>query len=160
MRTYGTIKGLPVFDARNAVCIGKICDIVISSGGRVSGLILDGRGLFKKDRFIPLSCIGSVGEDGVMVSDLEQLQSLGAAKEDDRFRGNGQLFNKTVYSRTGEQLGLLEDVYFTEQLGTIVAYELTDGFFADLTEGRKKVNPLSEELMVSKDAIVMDVIQE
>ncbi|KZZ86032.1 MULTISPECIES: PRC-barrel domain-containing protein [Bacillaceae] len=160
MRTYGTLKGLPVFDARNAACIGKITDLVISTDGHVSGLILDGKGLFKKDRFIPLACIDSVGEDGVMVKDPEQLQPAAAAKEDYRFRGNGQLFNKTVYSKTGEQLGLLEDVYFTEQLGTIVAYELTDGFFADLTEGRKKVNPLSEELMVSKDAIVMDVIQE
>ncbi|MGD6818209.1 PRC-barrel domain-containing protein [Metabacillus sp. 113a] len=160
MRTYGTLKGLPVFDARNAACIGKVTDLVISAAGRVSGLVMDGKGLFKKDRFIPLSCISSVGEDGVMVGNPELLQPLAAAKEDYRFQGHGNLLNKTVYSKNGVQLGLLEDVYFSEQLGTIVAYELTDGFFADLTEGRKKVNPLSEELTISKDAIVMNVIQE
>ncbi|MTH52530.1 photosystem reaction center subunit H [Bacillus mangrovi] len=160
MRTFGTVKGLPVFDARNANCLGKIADVVISADGKVSGLVLDGRGLFRKDRFIPLASIGSVGEDGVMIQDTEMLQPLAAAREGYRFHGHGQLLNKTVYSSSGEQLGLLEDVYFSEQLGTIVAYELTDGFFADLAEGRKKVNPLTEEFTVSKDAIVMNVIQE
>ena len=36
-----------------------------------------------------------------------------------------------LFSEQGEELGLLQDVYFMEKMGTIVAYETTDGFFSE-----------------------------
>lgn len=46
-------------------------------------------------------------------------------------------------SNEGKKLGLLEDVYFMEEVGTIVGYELTDGFFSDITEGSVSSKPLT-----------------
>ena len=34
----------------------------------------------------------------------------------------------------GRELGWVEDVYFREELGTLVGYELSDGFLADVLE--------------------------
>ncbi len=48
----------------------------------------------------------------------------------------------------------MEDVYFHEEKGTIVGYELTDGFFSDVTQGRK-VLPKKEPYTVGDDAIVV-----
>ena len=44
-----------------------------------------------------------------------------------------------MISKEGERLGLLEDVYFLEEVGTIVGYELSDGFFSDIMEGKRVI---------------------
>ncbi len=49
---------------------------------------------------------------------------------------------------------MVEDVYFQEELGTIIGYELTDGFLSDVTQGRKML-PKVEPLTVGTDAIVV-----
>jgi len=58
----------------------------------------------------------------------------------------------------GEQLGRVSDVYFSEILGTqIVGYELTDGFIADVMEGRRWL-PVPSDLdsvMLGENAIIV-----
>jgi len=66
------------------------------------------------------------------------------------------LFRKPLLSSEGQKLGLLEDVYFTEEVGTIIGYEVTDGFFADITEG-KKVIKTNEPLKIGEDVIVVSI---
>ena len=44
-----------------------------------------------------------------------------------------------MISEEGEPLGFLKDVYFQEEVGTIVGYEITDGFFSDITEGKQVI---------------------
>ena len=44
-----------------------------------------------------------------------------------------------MMTKEGERLGILEDVYFMEEVGTIVGYELSDGFFSDIMEGKRVV---------------------
>ncbi len=56
----------------------------------------------------------------------------------------------------GEKLGIVEDVYFQEELGTIVGYECTDGFFSDLKEG-KRVVKTDEPPAIGKDTIIVNV---
>jgi uncharacterized protein YrrD len=56
----------------------------------------------------------------------------------------------------GEKLGLLEDVYFLEEVGTIVGYEVTEGLVADLVEGRRVVKSNSKLTIASGRAILTD----
>ena len=42
-------------------------------------------------------------------------------------------------------------------MDTIEAYELTDGFFADIAEGKKVVKASGEPLSIGKDAIVIEL---
>ncbi|MFK4997612.1 PRC-barrel domain-containing protein [Bacillus sp. N9] len=59
-------------------------------------------------------------------------------------------------SNEGKQLGLLDDVYFLEEVGTIVGYELTDGFFSDITEGKRVIRtPIPPK--IGKDAMIVSV---
>ncbi len=43
----------------------------------------------------------------------------------------------------GRELGMVEDVYFMEDMGILMGYELSDGFISDLREGRKVFRPNS-----------------
>ena len=56
----------------------------------------------------------------------------------------------------GEKLGLLEDVYFMEELGTIIGYEVTEGLVADLVEGRRVVKTNASLTIADGRAILSD----
>ncbi|MFS0861672.1 PRC-barrel domain-containing protein [Fredinandcohnia sp. 179-A 10B2 NHS] len=158
MRTFTLLKDLPVYDEKAGKVLGKVSDICITSDGKVSALIMKGMGLFERDRLVPIECISSFGDDGVMVSNREQLQRLDNEAEIPTYflHSHHGLFRKPMLSSEGEKLGLLEDVYFTEELGTIIGYEVTDGFFADITEGKKVVKS-TQPLTIGEDVIVVDV---
>ncbi|WP_338789025.1 PRC-barrel domain-containing protein [Metabacillus sp. FJAT-53654] len=156
MRTFSKLKGLPVYSNSNADLLGHIADLCLSSNGSVIGLMMEGKGLFNRDRFVPIESIQALGENGVMVGDKDKLISIQNMKANYSYNTYGDIRYKSVLTREGQKLGLLEDVYFSEKEGTIEAYELTDGFFADIAEGKKVIKASGESLMISKDAIVID----
>ncbi|MFY4774823.1 PRC-barrel domain-containing protein [Metabacillus sp. RGM 3146] len=160
MRTYRQIKGLPVFELATAEIIGSISDLAISHNNQVTGFLMEGKGFLKRDRFIPHEAVHSIGTDGVIITHREDLKPVAASRENLFLETHKPLYNRAVYNSSGDKLGLLNDVYFSAELGTIEAYELTDGFFADLSEGKKRAHPLDSGFTVSKDAIVMDAIIE
>lgn len=157
LRTFSKLNGLPVYCSSSAKLIGHISNMCVSSQGSIIGLVMEGKGFFQRDRFLPIEFIDSIGENGVMIEQVEKLTSVHDLKKKYSYNTYQDLIHKSVLSKEGDKLGLLEDVYFSEQMGTIEAYELTDGFFADLTEGKKVIRPSSESLIISKDAIVIEL---
>ncbi|WP_078432424.1 PRC-barrel domain-containing protein [Metabacillus halosaccharovorans] len=158
MRTFSKLKGLPVYCNNDATIQGHVTNLCLSSKGFIFGLMMEGKGLFHRDKFIPIHSIYSIGENGVMVEQLDSLLSIQDMKKHYTYNTYLDLENKAVLTKEGNKLGLLEDVYFSEKLGTIEAYELTDGFFADIAEGKKVVKASGEPFLISKDAIVIDLM--
>lgn len=157
MRTLSLLKGVPVYNERTGKVLGQVVDLCINNTGKVESLLLDGKGLFQRDRLIPIDQISSFGSDGVMVScEIDALPIVQPNRAVHFLNSHHGLFRKPVLTSEGEKLGLLEDVYFQEELGTIIGYEITDGFFADITEG-KKVVKTNRPITVGKDVIVVDV---
>jgi len=158
LRTFSLLKDLPVYDEKSAEELGRVSDLCITSDGKVNALILKGKGLFERDRVVPIESISSIGDDGVMVSDRSLLELLDNEADTPTYflHTHHGLFRKPLLSSEGQKLGLLEDVYFTEEVGTIIGYEVTDGFFADITEG-KKVIKTNEPLKIGEDVIVVSI---
>lgn len=157
MRTFSLLKGLPIYEKRHGRKIGEVSDLNISASGMVKGLLLRKGALFKKTYQIPISDVSSFGWDGVMVEDESILKPINKLEEY-TFESQQKLIGKAILSSEGEKLGLLEDVYFHEELGTIVGYECSDGFFSDITEG-KRVVKTDEPPTIGKDAIIVDIKQ-
>ncbi|WP_099362012.1 PRC-barrel domain-containing protein [Fredinandcohnia onubensis] len=158
MRTFSLLKDLPVYDEKSAEELGRVSDLCLTSDGKVNALIMKGKGLFERDRVVPIESISSIGDDGVMVSDRTLLELLDNEADTPTYflHTHHGLFRKPLLSSEGQKLGLLEDVYFTEEVGTIIGYEVTDGFFADITEG-KKVIKTNEPLKIGEDVIVVSI---
>lgn len=158
MRTLSNVKGLPVFDIETGQELGEINDLCFNDKGTVRGLLMDTKGWLKRDKVIPLSAIHSIGFDSIMISKAEQLYPKRNKKEKEYFLQDHQkgLIGKSLLTTEGEKLGLVDDVYFLEELGTIVGYEVTDGFFADILEG-KKVIKTNSPLTISDKAIVVHI---
>jgi len=154
LRTFSLLKGQPVFETNSGQKIGEVSDLCISSTGKVDGLLVKKGVFFKQSFFLDIQKVASFGADGVMIEDSDSLVKL----KDPQYTLTHQqpLDGMMMLSKSGESLGLLKDVYFQEELGTIIGYEITDGFFSDLTEG-KQVIQSGKPLAIGKDAIIVDV---
>ncbi|MBS4191404.1 PRC-barrel domain-containing protein [Bacillus sp. FJAT-49705] len=155
MRTFSLLKGLPVIEIKSGTKIGEVFDISISGYGVVKGLFVRKSALLKKTFLLDVKDVASFGWDGVMVEDQTVLQPI-KKTEDYTFESQNRLTGKIIMTREGERLGLLEDVYFQEEMGTIVGYELSDGFFSDMLEG-KRVIKTEVPPAIGKDAIIVNI---
>lgn len=155
MRTFSLLKGLPVYELAHGQKLGEVCDVSISSDGSVVGLLVKKGAFIKNTCQINVGLVESYGWDGVMVKDQSALKPLEHDPEYTFLHHQG-LAGKKLLSKEGEQLGLLEDVYFLEEVGTIVGYELTDGFFSDITNGKRVVKTIGPPT-IGKDAIIVTV---
>lgn len=137
--------------------LGEVFDLCLCESGKVEGLLIKKGAILKRNSFIDIKDISAFGHDGVMIEDETVIQPANDLFHP-IFEGREKLLGKPVLSSEGEQLGLLNDVYFNEELGTIVGYECSDGFFADITEG-KRVIKTNEPPKIGKDAIIVELNQ-
>ncbi len=152
MRTLSTLKGLPV-RRKNGQLLGTITDLVISSEGLVEGLLLDRKNLLRKKSMIPLPDVLSFDNGSITVRQNTNVLPI-KGKRIFTLTHQHAIFRKLMTTSHGEVIGLLDDVYFSEQKGKIVAYEISNGFFSDITEGKKMVHT-AESPSLEEDAIVI-----
>lgn len=156
LRTFTLLKGQPVVYLNTGKIIGHVSDLKFSPEGNIESIVIDQKGLFGRDRHIPVQDIASFGNDGVMIQPHEETHSVGYEKDSHYLCHGHGLLGRIIYTTEGEKLGIVEDVYFDENLGTIVGYELTEGFFADITEG-KKVVKTTNPLQFGQDIILIEI---
>ncbi len=155
MRTFSLLKGLPIFELKTGAKIGEVCDLCVSSQGIVKGLLVKKGVLLKKTLYLSVQNVSSFGFDGVMIEDREVLETI-QVNEEFTIENKQRLLGRMIMTAEGERLGFLEDVYFLEEVGTIIGYEISDGFFSDMMEG-KRVIKAEQPPAIGKDAIIINV---
>lgn len=155
LRTFSIVNGQPVFETKSGMKIGEVCDLCLAKSGIVTGLLVKTGVFFKKSRFLDIQNVAAFGCDGVMIEDKQHLERL-IEDPEYTFAHQNSLEGKLMLSKSGESLGLLKDVYFQEEVGTIVGYEITDGFFSEITKGKQVIHS-GKPLTVGKDAIIVEV---
>jgi len=156
LRTFTLLKGICVYEIKSGSKVGEVNDLILSStSDSIRSLLIKQGSLFKKTVLLDIQDVASFGTEGVMIEDRTLLRPLkkGSASFVAFCRG---LTGNMLFSSEGEQLGLIEDVYFKEEMGTIVGYQCSDGFFSDIIEG-KRVIKTDEPLQYGKDAIIVNV---
>lgn len=152
LRTFSLLKGMPVFTIKGER-VGTVHDLSISEMGQVTGLVIHQQALFKRAFHLKLDDISSFGPDGIVI--LQQDSSLRKVPADSICLSKDELLGRMLFSEMGEELGLLQDVYFKEKMGTIIAYETTDGFFSESTVIESKQPPA-----LGKDTIIVSVYEQ
>lgn len=116
----------------------------------MGGYVLEGK---KKDcALVPFSAFDQLTDKGLYVNCQEGVGMDSSAP----FLLFSKLKKKMMQSPDGENLGILEDVYFCSNSGTIVAYELSDGFFTELSGIRKQPQAAGTLMNVQKEALVLN----
>ncbi|BBI34825.1 PRC-barrel domain-containing protein [Cohnella abietis] len=154
------ILGLPVL-LENGKCIGKIKDLWFDEFWKLVGVILDTYariGIRKIPKIVYWEHILHCGEDALLIRNSSVIVTKDNKQLLRTFHtGVIRLKDMPVYTIEGQHLGEVSDVYIRPFEGTqIIGYELTDGFLADVFEGRRKLFlPDAENMTLGEDAILV-----
>lgn len=148
------VIGLAVIHVHTGEKIGHVLDLYFDDAGVLCGLQLDSSGIWRKGPFLMSEDILAIGEDAVTVATDIDRSAVDISAFHSLREGRDKLKGKPVITKNGMELGWVEDVYFHAELGTIIGYELTDGFLSDITAGRKML-PRLASYTIGTDAIVV-----
>ena len=148
MRCTKEIIGLPILDLNNGDQVGWVKDVVFDQEKDVvAGVILEGGHLFSSNKGIPREALVSVGKDAVTVSNSSLKEIIGLKWS--------QKVGNQVYTQGGDTRGTIEDIFLDDSAEQIVGFEISDGLFADLMEGRGAI--FKQHFMVYwKDILIVD----
>ena len=157
MRTMQAMIGLPLVSVETGYEIGQISDGYMKNGRMVGFMVKKNHALLHHHGFLPFESIQHIGEQAIMVQDISKVEKLLEEHKhyDPIWTSRKKFRGKPVLSTEGEMLGLAEDVYFSMEVGTIVGYEVTDGWLSDIKEGRKVVK--GHDLLLCKERAILSL---
>lgn len=146
--------------------LDSVRDLVFDpQAGQLLALLIDEGGWFRAARVLPFTQIRSIGDDAVVVESHDAIVSASTLERvPEILADDNTLIGTTLMTTDGKNLGKLADLYFDEQTGRVVGYDVTGGVFADLATGRSFV-PAPQTLNIGKDVAfvppeVADAMQE
>lgn len=138
LHRYSEVLNLPVLCADSGKKAGVVKDIIFSLDNKeVKALLLEQKGLSLKKKVVFLNELLSLGGDAAIVNSSSCVSDMDRAAYSEAFRDEGSLLGLKVYSKTGGELGVVKDVIFDYQTGKIESFEISDGLFQDVMQGRK-----------------------
>lgn len=148
MRCTREIIGLPILDLNTGDQVGWVKDVIFDQDKDVvAGILLEGGHLFKSNKGIPRKALVSVGKDAITVSNTSLKEIVGLKWS--------QKVGNLVYTQGGDARGTIEDIFLDDAAEQIVGFEISDGLFADLMEGRGAI--FKQHVMVDgKDILIVD----
>lgn len=148
MRRARELIGLPVLNLQSGSAAGWIQDVVFDlETQKVNGILLESGHLFHSGKGLPRSAIAAVGKDALTVND-DRVQEVCGIKWSEKV-GN------QVFTQGGEAKGTIQDVFLDDSANCIVGFEVSDGLFSDLIQGRGAI--LQENVMVDgKDVLIVE----
>lgn len=154
--------GLSVFDMENGKQIGKIHDFMVTGDWRITGIELEGKGLFSSQvKVVAWDDIVAYGEDAIMIRNQQAVRKTEASDIQHTYLlGPGKLKDLFVLTEEGLMLGHISDVYFDQEMGNnIIGLEISDGFVSDIIEGRKWL-PCTEDMSIGENAVMVPPLSE
>lgn len=148
MRRARDLIGLPVLNLKSGDAMGWIQDVVFdTTTQKVSGMLLENGHIFHAGKGLPRSTVAAVGKDALTVKD-NRVQEIQGIKWSEKV-GN------QVFTQGGEAKGTIQDVFLDDSAENIVGFEVSDGLFSDLIQGRGAI--LQENVMVDgKDVLIVE----
>ncbi|SDW65700.1 Uncharacterized protein YrrD, contains PRC-barrel domain [Marininema mesophilum] len=156
MRKSQDVIGLPVVHVKTGKRMGDVKDLLFDEEQRLRGLLLECGGWIRSGRFIPVERIRAFGVDAVILDSEADIFPLSRGQKAwmSLLTGERKLKGRPILSQCGQALGTVEGVYFREEMGILSGYELSDGFFNDLREGRKIYRPQVPLVWEGEDVLI------
>lgn len=137
MRKGKSIIGKDILSLDEGIKLDQVTDLVIDpEGRRLVALVVDEGGFMSSSKVVPMEDVASFGKDAVVVASRTSVVSvadhagLRALVERDE-----KILGKKVFTTSGDNHGSVADIYFDEQTGDLVGYEVSGGLIGDAAKG-------------------------
>ncbi len=151
------IIGLDIISIKTGEKLETVTDILYDPYvNKVIGILVDTGGWFSDSRIILTQNIVSVGKDAVMVEDKNVIQigSEAPNRVSQITGGKETLQGDEVMTESGEELGVVSDIYVHFPGGNVSQLEVSKGFLGDLNSGKSWVK-IEDIITVGEDRIIV-----
>ncbi|MFZ5988106.1 MAG: PRC-barrel domain-containing protein [Bacillota bacterium] len=156
MERYSEVIGLPVICAADGKKLGVIKDIVFyPKEKRIFAFLLERKGCELRKKVVLIEDVLSLGKDALIVNDAKDIKELKKVQDAPEYKEKGDLMGLRIYTKSGEDLGVVKDILFDYERGTLDGVEVSDGILQDIVNGRN-VMPLLGKVEFSQENILVD----
>ena len=138
MRKSKRFASMPVISLEEGQHIGIVRELVIDpTGKKVAALIIEQKGWFKEQRFIPYSKVHSVGADAITIEKSSGVQKAAGLPEIVKLlRERIKITGARIVAENGTGLGHVDEYYVDVESGTIAGLEFSGNFINSVIKGR------------------------
>lgn len=156
MEKYSEVLGLPVICLDNGKKVGTVKNIIFCpKKQKLLAFLLECKSYeFNKKIILPEDII-NIGKGAVIILEESSLKDLRKSQNREEFAEKGEVIGLRVFSKNGEEVGIVKDVLFDYKNGSIEGVEISDGLIQDLVKGRS-VLPLIGKVEFGEEIILVD----
>lgn len=137
MRKSKQFLGMPVISLEEGQQIGTIKGLVVNpSFKNVAALIIEPKGFFREQKFIPFSKVHSIGDDAVTIDRVNRAEKGASLPEILKLiKERVIVVGSRLVAENGTVLGVVDEYYIDLQTGDIVGLEFSGGALSNLFKG-------------------------
>lgn len=166
VRKSKKFASLPVISLEEGRQIGTVKGLLLDPAGkRVAALIIEQKGWFKEQRFVPYHKVHSVGENAVTVEKSSRADKAANLPEIVRLlKERVNLLGARIVAENGTLLGFVDEFYVDETTGTLTGLEFSGRLLDSVIKGRAfldiaHVRTIGQEVVVITNEGVENVFK-
>jgi len=156
LKKYSEVLGLPVISATDGMKIGTLKDVAFCKDSKgILGFILEKDSHSLKGNVILLRDILSLGNDALIIENPNCLLAYRKFKKTCDMQENIQLRGLKIYTHSGDDIGIVQDILFDYRTGKVEGVQVSDGLVQDLIMGRN-ILPFFGKVEISNNNILVE----
>lgn len=166
MRKSKQFVTMPVISLEEGQQIGSIKGLVVNPYKKeVAALVIEQKGWFKEQKFIPFSKVRSIGEDALTIDRSANVEKGASIPEIVKFfKDKVDIIGAKLVSENGTALGYVDEFYVDLQTGAIVGLEFSGGSISTLVRGKafldiNHVRTIGKKVIVCSNEAMENVIK-
>lgn len=156
MERYSEVIGLPVIYVIDGKKAGIIKDIIFClESKKVIAFEIERNSYEIKKKIVLKEDVINLGKDAIVIEDENKITTFKKAKDSFGIKKKSTIIDSKVYTKHGEDIGIVKDILFDFQKGTLDGVEISDGLIQDIVQGRN-VLPLLGKVEFGKENILVE----
>ena len=160
MLRYSEVIGLPVICAATGKKAGVIKDIVFCpENKKIAAFEIEKNSCEIKKKVVLKEDVLSLGKDAMIIENENKIIAFKKVKDKLGVKKKGTIIGFKIYTKYGEDIGVVKDILFDFEKNTLDGVEVSDGLIQDIVKGRNllpllgKVEFRKENILVEKAAV-------
>ncbi|HHX17671.1 MAG TPA: photosystem reaction center subunit H [Clostridium sp.] len=156
MVKYSEVIGLPVICAVSGKKIGIIKDIIFCpENKKIAAFEIEKNSCEIKKKIVLKEHVINLGKDAMIIENEEKVIPFKKVKDKLGIKKKGTIIGFKIYTKYGEDIGVVKDILFDFEKNTLDGVEVSDGLIQDIVKGRNLL-PLLGKVEFGKENILVE----